>query len=93
MYTDKESENEGQDLTLFTPEEKRNGIRNIVLRQRQGDSRSKRKSQKCQILISLKNFDDFVKTLTVLKVFGLICHHSILLTNQNIIRFFFCILS
>ena len=56
----------------------------------------KRYYKKCQILISLKNVNNSVKKLTILKVFGLtskICHHSILLTNQNILRFFLCILS
>ena len=52
----------------------------------------KRYYKKCQILTSLKNVSNSVKKLTILKVFGLtskICHHSILLTNQNTLRFFF----
>ena len=39
-----------------------------------------------------KNVDNSVKKLTILEVFGLtskISHHSILLTNKNILRFFF----
>ena len=51
----------------------------------------KRYYKKCQILISLKNVNNSVKKLTILKVFGLtsnICYHSILLTNQNILRVF-----